>query len=201
MAMRILWIMVIILAIFTGVFPFLFYLLHIEFGIIALKDKTVLDNLFWKIGFHTHIIFAAIALLIGWLQFGATFRSKYITLHKAIGKVYIISALTSSVAGFCISFFATGGFVSFLGFILLDTIWLYTTLMAYVSIKYKRIEGHKKMMIYSYAACLAGVTLRLWLPFLVKIIGNYYTAYSIVAWLSWVPNLIVASIIINRSSR
>jgi uncharacterized membrane protein len=198
--MRILWIIVIMLAILTGTFPFVFYLLHIEFGIISLKDKTVLSNLFWKIGFHIHIIFAATALLIGWLQFGVTFRSKHTRLHKAIGKLYIISALTSSIAGFCISFYTTGGFIPFLGFILLDAIWLYTTLMGYVGIKNRRVESHRKMMIYSYAACLAGVTLRLWLPFLVKIVDNYYTAYSIVAWLSWVPNLIFASIIVNRSN-
>ena len=53
------------------------------------------------------------------------------------------------------------------------------------------------MMIYSYAACFAAVTLRIWLPILTSILGEFLSAYRIVAWLCWVPNLIVAYIISN----
>jgi hypothetical protein len=53
-------------------------------------------------------------------------------------------------------------------------------------------------MIYSYAACLAAVTLRLWLPVLSMTFQHFVTAYTIVAWLCWVPNIIVASIIASR---
>jgi len=64
--------------------------------------------------------------------------------------------------------------------------------MAYINIRNKRVEQHQKMMIYSYAACFAAVTLRIWLPLLVMGIGNFTIAYTIVAWLCWVPNLFVA---------
>lgn len=53
-------------------------------------------------------------------------------------------------------------------------------------------------MIYSYAACFAAVTLRIWLPVLIVIIGHYGTAYLMVAWLSWIPNLLVAHFIIIK---
>jgi hypothetical protein len=53
------------------------------------------------------------------------------------------------------------------------------------------------MMIYSYAACFAAVTLRIWLPLLISITGDFFIAYPIVAWLCWVPNLIVANLIVK----
>jgi fatty acid desaturase len=70
--------------------------------------------------------------------------------------------------------------------------------MAFVNIKNKKIEKHQKMMIYSYAACFAAVTLRIWLPLLIIVFGSFITAYTIVAWLCWVPNLIVAILITRR---
>jgi len=53
-------------------------------------------------------------------------------------------------------------------------------------------------MIYSYAACFAAVTLRIWLPLLTMIYGDFVKAYVIVAWLCWIPNIIVAGVITRR---
>ena len=55
-----------------------------------------------------------------------------------------------------------------------------------------------EIMVYSYAACFAAVTLRLWLPFLIAVFHDFETAYVIVAWLCWVPNLIVANYLTKR---
>jgi len=49
-------------------------------------------------------------------------------------------------------------------------------------------------MIYSYAECFAAVTLRIWLPLLTLVLGEFLTAYRIVAWLCWVPNILFAYI-------
>ena len=85
-----------------------------------------------------------------------------------------------------------------LGFILLGIIWFYTTLKAYLNIREKKMVTHQKMMIYSYAACFAGVALRLWLPLLIAFFGDFIIAYKTVAWLCWVPNIIVAYILSRR---
>jgi len=57
------------------------------------------------------------------------------------------------------------------------------------------------MMIYSYAACFAAVTLRIWLPFLTMAFHDFNTGYRIVAFLCWVPNMIVAWFIVQRLRR
>jgi hypothetical protein len=56
-------------------------------------------------------------------------------------------------------------------------------------------------MIRSYALTLAAVTLRLWLP-LSQVAGiDFMTAYVAIAWLCWVPNLLVAEWFLRRRPR
>lgn len=193
-----LWILLVALAIVIGLYPSIYFLIDRKFGLLSSKSAELLTNTFWNIGFYTHIILGGIALLIGWTQFSPKIRIRNLTLHKQVGKIYLIAVILSSIAGIYIGFFATGGLIASLGFICLGIIWFYTTLQSYLYIKNKQVEQHQKMMIYSYAACFAAVTLRIWLPFLTFIYGDFAKAYVIVAWLCWIPNLIVASLITKR---
>ncbi len=198
MTRKVLWILMVVLAIVIGLYPSIYFIIDRKFGLLSSKSIELLTNTFWNIGFYTHILLGGLALLIGWTQFSSKIRDKNLTLHKRIGKLYIISVIFSSIAGICIGFFATGGVLSSLGFISLGIIWFSTTIMAFVHIKNKQIAKHQKMMVYSYAACFAAVTLRVWLPLLIIIFGDFITAYIIVAWLCWVPNLFVANLITKR---
>lgn len=186
------------LAIVIGLYPGIYFLIPREFGLLSSKKPELLNSIFWNIGFYTHIISGGLALLVGWIQFSSKMRTRNILLHKQVGKFYLIAVFLSSIAGIYIGFYATGGIISSLGFISLGIIWFYTTLMAYLHIRNKRIEQHQKMMIYSYAACFAAVTLRIWLPILIMIFGDFNKAYVIVAWLCWVPNLLLAKLITSR---
>ncbi len=192
------WILLAVLAIMVGLYPAIYLFIDRKFGLLASKTNELLSDPIWNIGFYTHIFFAGLALLIGWTQFSSKLRNKNMAVHRITGKVYVVSALVSSIAGIYIGIFATGGLVTSMGFICLGVIWFYTTLMAFIYIRNKQILQHQKMMIYSYAACFAGATLRIWLPILGIIFGDFITAYIIVAWLCWVPNLMVAYFITKR---
>ncbi|MGK2861809.1 MAG: DUF2306 domain-containing protein, partial [Chitinophagaceae bacterium] len=192
MIKKIFWGIAVTLAIITGTFPFVFYFSDIEFGIVSFKDGALLANMFWRFAFHTHIIFAAISLLIGWLQFVPKFRIKYPAIHRNLGKTYVISSLLSAVAGMYMGVFATSGIIAAAGFICMGFIWFYTTLSGYLHIRKLNMPGHRKMMIYSYATCFAGVTLRIELPVLVIIFGDFELAYRFIAWVCWIPNLMFA---------
>lgn len=191
-------ILLVVFAIFVGLYPVLYFILDRKFALLATKSDTLLINPFWNIGFYAHIIAGGLALLIGWIQFNARIRRINPAFHKLMGKIYIIAVLLSSTGAFYIGFFATGGLVASLGFILLAIIWFVTTVMAYNNIRHGQIEEHKKLMIYSYAACFAAVTLRIWFPLLMLLIGDYNTAYVMAAWLCWLPNLLVAQFISRR---
>lgn len=189
----------------VGLYPLIYVILGNSFfldnnaGLLSTKPMEVLNSVLWNIGFYGHIIFGGIALLIGWLQFSKKLRLKNINLHKRIGKIYMISVLISGVSAIYISFFATGGIVSILGFMSLGIFWLSTSILAYKAVKNGDIQKHQNLMIYSYAACFAAVTLRFWLPALAFSMGDFDTAYRIVAWLAWVPNIIVAYFIVRRN--
>lgn len=181
-----------------GLYPIAYFLVNRKFGLLASKSDELLSNLIWNIGFYGHIVLGGVALLVGWSQFSKKLRSKKLKLHRSLGKVYVISVIISAVCGIYIGFFATGGLISSAGFISLGIIWFTTTLRAFLYIKRGEVTKHQKMMIYSYAACFAAVTLRIWLPILTGIVGDFVPAYRIVAWLCWVPNLLFAYFLVKK---
>ena len=186
------WFVFAFLAIGVGLYPVVYFFVADKFGLLYSKSDALLANTLWNIGFYGHITFGGLALLTGWSQFSKKLRNKRLQLHRNLGKIYVGSVLISGICAVGIGFFATGGWVSALGFVLLGLIWLYTTLSAYAAIRRKDMALHQGMMIYSYAACFAAVTLRIWLPLLQFTFGEFLIAYKIVAWLCWVPNMIFA---------
>lgn len=168
-------------------------------GLLSSKSPELLADNLWNTAFYGHITFGGLALLIGWTQFQSKWRLKYLSYHRFVGKVYVLSALISGACGIYIGFFASGGIISSMGFISLGLVWLYTTARAYTAIKKGRIREHQNWMIYSYAACFAAVSLRILLPLLIIGMGDFIPAYRIVAWMCWVPNLIVAHLIVRRN--
>lgn len=181
-----------------GLYPFVYLFVNRKFGLLSSKDGGLLVDTAWNIAFYSHIFLGGVALLIGWIQFNKKIRISRSELHKRIGKVYVITVLISGISGIYIGFFATGGIIASLGFICLGILWVYTTYKAYWYAKTARIAQHQTMMYYSYAACFSAVTLRIWLPILIMLIGDFIIAYQIVAWLCWVPNLIFAYYLVSR---
>ena len=200
MTKNVFWILVVVLAILIGLYPVIYFIIDRKFGLLSSKSDEVLTAILWNITFYTHIVFGGIALLIGWTQFREKLRNRNLSLHRKIGKVYIVSVVLSSLAGIYIGFFATGGIVSSLGFISLGFIWLYVTVMAFLTIKKRKVEEHKKFMIYSYSLCFAAVTLRIWLPLLSLVFRDFNAAYITSAWLCWIPNLIFATRVIQKNN-
>ncbi|AEM69681.1 Protein of unknown function DUF2306, membrane [Allomuricauda ruestringensis DSM 13258] len=195
---KVAWVVFVFLAIGIGFYPLIYLFATEEFGLLLSKSNEVLSNEVWRIAFYGHISFGGIALLSGWSQFIKKLRAKHLNLHRNLGRVYVFSALVSGLCGVYLGFFATGGIISSLGFISLGVIWLFTTLRAYIAVKNKDLSLHQGLMIYSYAACFAAVTLRIWLPFLTIIFGEFLLAYKIVAWLCWVPNMIFAQLWVRK---
>lgn len=198
MAKKISWVVIIFFAIAIGCYPAIYFFVDKTFGLLNTKDSAVLDSVVWTTAFYVHIILGGVALLIGWLQFNDTLRLRYVKVHRTIGILYTLSVVLSGLTGLYIAFYATGGIVAKAGFTGLAIAWLATTLQAYRVILKKEIKAHQMWMIYSYAACLAAVTLRIWLPLLTITLEGFIPAYRIVAWLCWVPNLVVAYFIARK---
>lgn len=188
-------------AIAIGLYPLIYFLFDMSGGLIGSKSAKLLAGGWWYAGFYTHISFGGLALLSGCTQFIYKLRQKRLGLHRNLGKVYVISVVLSGSAGLGIAFFASTGITAQLGFGTLACLWLFSTLNAYFSIRKMDLSKHERWMVRSYALCFAAVTLRLWLPLFTGGLGlSFSIAYPIIAWLCWVPNLLVAELI-NRSMK
>lgn len=197
MGKKSLWALFALMAISIGLYPGIYFLIDRKFGLLSSKDPGLLSNILWNAGFYAHIVPGGLALLIGWIQFSKGLRQTRLNFHRSIGKLYVLSALISALAAIYISFYSTGGLITFLGFFSLGCIWFGSTLTAYLTVKRGDLVLHEKYMIYSYAACFSAVTLRIWLPLLIMWYHDFIPAYRVVAWLCWVPNIIVAYLIIR----
>lgn len=197
----ILWYFLVLLAILVALIPLSYIKPDINAGYLELKDRALLQSLGWQIAFNAHIFSGSIAIAIGWVQFNQKLFEKRRNWHRNIGKVYVLAGLICALSGMYVGYYATGGPVAAAGFITVAIIYFYTTLNGYLSIREKRVAVHQTMMFYSYAACLAAVSLRIYVPLLTVWLGDYLTAYRITAWLSWMTNLAVARILIHRKQR
>lgn len=187
-------------AIFIGLYPLRFIGLPHSEGLLGSKSDILLSSSLYLAAFYTHIFLGGLALLTGFSQFFKSIRIKRPAIHRALGKTYVVSVMLSGISALAIAFFATGGLVPALGFATLALLWLYTTAKAYTSIKNRQIGNHQKWMIRSYALCFAAVTLRIYLPLFTGAMDMaFIPAYMIIAWLCWVPNLLVAEFVIIRS--
>lgn len=195
------WILFGFFSIGIGLYPSLYGLVDMSQGFLGWKSAELLNDKIWNWLFYQHISFGAISLLTGWTQFSSKLRRRNINWHRILGKTYVIAALLSGIAGLYLSFYATGGWISSLGFGALATLWLITTIAAFNTIRQGKVDAHQNWMIRSYALCWAAVTLRLWSPLLSGGFGmDGLSAYLLVAWLCWVPNLIVAEWFIGRNT-
>jgi len=84
--------------------------------------------------------------------------------------------------------------------VLLGVIWLLATLRALQVVVRGQIALHQAWMIRSIALTFAGVTLRVLLPVQLLAGISIDVAYPVVAWLCWVPNLVVAEHFIRKST-
>lgn len=96
------------------------------------------------------------------------------------------------LSGLYISQFAFGGPAARLGFAMLAVCWLYTGLRAFLAIRRRGVSEHRRWMVRNYSLSFAAVTLRVYIPLSVIAGIEFSTAYAVIAWLHWVPNLIVA---------
>jgi hypothetical protein len=193
------WGLFIFCAVCIGLYPATYLLFDMSQGLLSSKPAEVLTNSYWKFQFYQHIIFGGVALLVGWWQFSKKWRMKYLNTHRLFGKIYFFAVILSGFAGLYLAFYATGGLIASLGFGSLAVLWLFTTVRAYISIRKKDIIAHEHWMIRSYALTFAAVTLRIWLPLFQFGFGmKFMDSYLVIAWLCWVPNLLVAEWIVQN---
>ncbi|WP_114971093.1 DUF2306 domain-containing protein [Rhodoferax ferrireducens] len=155
-----------------------------------------------RTGIYAHIFASAVALSIGPFQFSARLRATHLGLHRWLGRLYLgIGVLVGGLARLFMAFYAFGGLPARLGFGCLALAWLYTGFRAYLAIRSRDVVSHRRWMVRNFALTFAAVTLRLWLPAAVAGGIPFELTYPVIAWLSWIPNLLLAELFFQQTHR
>jgi uncharacterized membrane protein len=142
---------------------------------------------------YPHFLGSGAALLVGGFQFSSRLRRNWPQLHRWTGRGYLLACLAGGLGGLGLATISFGGAPTHVGFALLAVLWLYSGVQAYTAIRRGDVATHRRWMVRSFAMTFAAVTLRLELGLFTGLLGwSFPDAYVTVAWLSWVPNLIVA---------
>lgn len=159
----------------------------------------IFDNLFKQPWLVVHVAGAATALLISPLQLIPAIRRERPTLHRWLGRLYVVGCTVGGIAGLPLAFGSAAGPVATAGFGLLAVAWLVTTLTGWLAVRRRQTAEHRAWMIRSFSLTYAAVTLRLYLAILPTLPLAFVSGYQIISFLCWVPNLIVAELFLRRT--
>jgi uncharacterized membrane protein len=166
-----------------------------------LAPSSVAHNAFARPWLPIHAVLAAAALLTAPFQFWTTPKGGRRAWHRLAGRVYVICCLLAAPAGLILAFGATTGPVSTAGFGTLAIVWFVTTGMGWKTARDGRYADHRRWMIRSFSLTFGAVMLRLYLPIGPLLGFRFDDAYRLISFLAWVPNLVVAEVLLNTALR
>jgi hypothetical protein len=162
-----------------------------------------------------HIGFGAIALLAATLQVWPWLRRAHPVVHRWSGRTYVfLGVVPASIAAIGVApFSVAGGPAAHLANSLLDVLWFGTTVAGYRAARAGRYAEHREWMIRSVALAFSIIANRIWtvvciLLFAPSVFGDgpvvaaeLHQAVGAAAWLSWVLNLLLAELWLQRTRR
>lgn len=171
------------------------------YGFLRLKQQAIATG--WYLpAYYAHVLIGGVILVIGFFQLHPKSIQNFRRLHRLLGYVYVIGILMfAAPGGLIMSFFIGRGSWVQLSFLAQVCLWFYFTAMAIYSIRQRNVTAHQRWMWRSYALTLAAITLRVYI-----FMASYHydlsqpQAYATLAWLSWVPNLIITEVYLQRKA-
>lgn len=189
------WGLLAFLSVAVGLYAFAFYFIG-AVGDPSFKARFATMPLFAAF----HVLGSGAALVIGPLQLSRTLRTRMLSVHRWLGRSYLTAVLLGGLGGLMLATIAAGGLVGRVGFTFLAVIWLFSGAQAYLAVRRGDLVSHRQWMIRNFSLTFAAVTLRIHLPLLTGGFGvPFDDAYATVAWLAWVPNLVVAEWFVLRA--
>lgn len=166
-----------------------------------LTKQNIYHITLWRFSFYAHVFTSVLVLPAGLTQFNGYWLKKLTQWHRRLGFLYLTTVLfVAAPTGFVMGWYANGGGAAKTSFILLSMCWFVTTLLALTMVKKGDFISHGNWMLRSYALTLSAIMLRTYAMLfdVLHISMHPRNVYITIAWLSWVPNLLVAEIIIRR---
>jgi uncharacterized membrane protein len=142
-----------------------------------------------------------LALLLSPVQLSARIRARAPRVHRVVGRTALVAIAVGGVAGLVLSTVSLAGPMGTAGFGMLALAWLTCAALGLRAILRGDVPAHRRWMLRTFALTYAGVTLRLWLIVLIPLLGgDFLSAYLLTPFLCWVPNLVIAEVLLRRTS-
>jgi len=152
-----------------------------------------------------HVSSGVVALIIGPFQFWKAFRNKNLSLHRWLGRTYLIVILLGSICSTILAWTSSIR-VNFSWALSLQSLafaWIITSAMAYISVRRKRMVQHREWMIRSYVVTFAFVIFR-WLnhlPLTIKLMDDFAERGPTVAWFSWTIPILITEVVFSWNKK
>ena len=112
------------------------------------------------IWYYSHLATAIAPLVIGPLQFWTWLRLNHVTIHRTLGKIYIVGSLLGGLTALYLGLrIDLEG--SVVPLFLLSTTWLFMTTCSWITIRQGNVIAHRLFVIRSYGLAMVFVFLRL----------------------------------------
>ena len=140
-----------------------------------------------------HTLSGVIALLAGPVQFSSRFRQRHLTLHRVLGRIYVISVFIGAFTGIALA----AGRPGLPGTSMQAAAWIVCTTAAFITARNRQILQHRQWMARSYAVTFTFVSsrvLNLW-PLYWSHLGDTLSAVGVIAFT--LASLLVAELGLN----
>ena len=138
-----------------------------------------------------HAFFGALAMLLGAFQFSNRLRARYLTTHRTLGYIYVVSVFISAplavpmTVRFGPSLVAASSVQSF-G-------WMLTTAIALYCVRHRNVTQHRRWMIRSYPFAMVFTVTRLIIPIpailRLGVVGIETVVWTVIALAAILPNV------------
>ena len=159
----------------------------------------ILANAFADPFLVIHVAAGVVALVVGPLQFVRRIRERRPALHRATGLVYVAACAISAPAALMLAFGTVAGPIAGAGFAILAALLSVFTYFGLRAALQRRFAEHREWMFRSYAMTATAITLRLMIPAAMLLGFEFLPAYQVIAWLSWITNLVLVEWYIRRN--
>jgi uncharacterized membrane protein len=138
-----------------------------------------------------HAFFGALGMLLGVFQFSNRLRARYLTTHRRLGYLYVVSVFIAAPLAVPMTFrfgpslVAASGVQSF-G-------WMLTTAIALYCVRHGNIAQHRRWMIRSYPFAMVFTVTRMIIPippiFRLGVVGIETVVWTVIAMAAILPNI------------
>ena len=127
-----------------------------------------------------HTLAGIFALLIGPINFSSRIRQGHLTLHRVLGRIYVVSVFVGSFTGIALAWGRPG----LPGTSMQAAAWIVCTTAAFITARNRHIIQHRQWMVRSYAVTFTFVSsrmLNLW-PRYWSHLGDSLSAVGVIAF-------------------